>query len=139
MRKRDELEKGCMAKARDDEMTFVLLGRDPAAIRAWIRERIEIGKNNPDDPKLIEAEQCAATMEREYPGKPSTRACDLTDLDMSVPSIHRLHVPGGYQIVQPTTDGRYAVVRVTDTTVVLRVFTDLGGAKRWNYLSVWNS
>lgn len=34
MRKRDELVAGCMAKAHDDEMTFVLLGRDPAASRS---------------------------------------------------------------------------------------------------------
>ena len=68
MRKRDELISGCMAKARNDEMTFVLLGRDPAApvaIRAWIRERIRLGKNREGDAKLTEAEECAATIERE--------------------------------------------------------------------------
>jgi hypothetical protein len=68
MRKRDELANGCMAKARDDEMTFVLLGRDfaaPAAIRFWIAERIRGGKNRPGDPKLVEAEECARTMEAE--------------------------------------------------------------------------
>ena len=70
MRKRDELTNpnGCMFRARDDEMTFVLLGRDlaaPVAIRAWIAERIRLGKNKPDDPQIVEAEQCAATMERE--------------------------------------------------------------------------
>ena len=70
MRKRDELSRtdGCMAKALDHEMTFVLLARDPAApvaIRAWIGERLRIGKNHPGDPLVVEAEQCAATMERE--------------------------------------------------------------------------
>lgn len=58
----------CMGKARDDEMTFVLLGRDvaaPAAIRAWIAERIRLGRNRPDDPQVVEAEQCARTMEAE--------------------------------------------------------------------------
>jgi hypothetical protein len=68
MRKRDELAYGCMAKAGDDEMTFVLLGRDkaaPVAIRAWIAERIRVGKNQPDDDQIIEAEQCARTMEDE--------------------------------------------------------------------------
>jgi len=68
MRKRDELTDGCMAKALDDEMTFVLLGRDtaaPVAIRAWIAERIRTGKNQPGDPKLVEAEECARIMEAE--------------------------------------------------------------------------
>jgi hypothetical protein len=70
MRKRDELnnEAGCMSRARDDEMTFVLLGRDmaaPVAIRAWIAERIRIGKNQPGDAQILEAEQCAKTMEFE--------------------------------------------------------------------------
>jgi predicted phosphohydrolase len=62
MRKRDELTdpNSCMSKARDDEWTFVLLGRDPAAIvavRAWIEERIRIGKNTSQDAKIIEAEK----------------------------------------------------------------------------------
>ena len=71
MRKKDELTNplSCMSRAREDEMTFVLLGRDvaaPTAIRAWIEERIRVGKNQPGDPQTIEAEACAATMEREY-------------------------------------------------------------------------
>lgn len=70
MRKLDELTNpgACMVRARDDEMTFVLLGRDvaaPVTIRAWIAERIRLGKNKPDDPQLLEAEQCARVMEAE--------------------------------------------------------------------------
>jgi hypothetical protein len=70
MRKRDELTNpaGCMVRARDDEMTFVLLGRDaaaPTAIRAWIAERIRLGKNRPDDAQIVEAEECARVMEVE--------------------------------------------------------------------------
>ena len=61
MRKRDELTNpgSCMSKARDDEWTFVLLGRDIAAtvaVRAWINERIRVGKNRVDDPQIVEAE-----------------------------------------------------------------------------------
>ena len=68
MRKRDELTdpKSCMSRAADDEMTFVLLGRDkaaPVAIRAWISERIRLGKNRPDDAQIVEAELCAKMME----------------------------------------------------------------------------
>jgi hypothetical protein len=68
MRKRDELQRGCMANALPDEMTFVLLARDedaPETIRDWIKRRIARGKNKPDDPKIYEAEQCAAIMEAE--------------------------------------------------------------------------
>lgn len=49
----------CLNKADDDELLFVLLGRDPAAaaaVRAWIRERINLGKNNFDDAKITEAQ-----------------------------------------------------------------------------------
>lgn len=61
MRKRDELAdpNSCMSRARDDEQTFVLLERDvaaPAAVRAWINKRIELGKNQPDDRQIKEAE-----------------------------------------------------------------------------------
>lgn len=55
----------CMNKARDDEMTFVLLGRDPAApaaIRMWISERIRIGKNQANDPQIVEAYECIEQM-----------------------------------------------------------------------------
>ena len=75
MRKRDEIGPhplSCMFKARDDEMTFVLLGRDvaaPAAIRAWIAERIRLGKNGPDDAQIQGAEMCARTMEAERQGE----------------------------------------------------------------------
>lgn len=70
MRKKDELsvERTCMQNAHPEEMTFVLLSRDaaaPAAIRAWTVERIRLGKNAPGDPQIIEAMECAATMERE--------------------------------------------------------------------------
>lgn len=68
MRKRDELEKGCIAKARPDEMTFVLLGRDamaPEAVRFWCRMRAKAGLNKPDDPQIKEALACARVMEME--------------------------------------------------------------------------
>lgn len=55
----------CMSRAHDDEMTFVLLGRDiaaPFAVMAWCQSRILLGKNKADDPQLIEAQQCAMRM-----------------------------------------------------------------------------
>lgn len=70
MRKRDELVSGCMAKARDDEMTFVLLARDedaPGTIRDWVARRIRNKRNSPCDPKILEAIECANTMELERP------------------------------------------------------------------------
>ena len=73
MRKLDELmdPKSCMSRARPDEMTFVLLGRDAAApytIREWIKKRIELGKNQPGDAQIVEAEECARQMELDSNG-----------------------------------------------------------------------
>jgi hypothetical protein len=75
MRKHDELTNpnSCMSRAKDDELTFVLLGRDaaaPHAIREWAAKRVGIGKNTMDDPQIIEALACAAQMEQEYWSKP---------------------------------------------------------------------
>lgn len=73
MIKYDELTdpKSCMSRARNDEMTFVLLGRDraaPAAIRAWVAERIRIGKNKFKDAQITEALKCAQEIENEHLG-----------------------------------------------------------------------
>lgn len=70
MRKSDELNdtESCFNKANDGERLFVLLARDPAApvaIRAWIAERIRLGKNAPDDAQILEAIECASLMELE--------------------------------------------------------------------------
>lgn len=57
-----------MSNAHPDEMTFVLLGRDPVApkvIRIWAQERVRLGKNAEDDPQITEALECARTMEVE--------------------------------------------------------------------------
>ena len=71
MRKRDELTdpSSCLNRALDDEMTFVLLGRDitaPMTIRDWAAQRIAQGKNTRDDAQIREALACAAAMEKEY-------------------------------------------------------------------------
>lgn len=62
MRKQDELAvpTSCLNKAIETELLFVLLGRDkaaPAAVRAWIEERIRLDKNQRTDPQIVEAEQ----------------------------------------------------------------------------------
>jgi hypothetical protein len=72
MRKRLEMiePNSCLNKAGDQEMVFVLLGRDesaPAAIRAWCDDRLVRGKNKATDPQIVEAFECADTMERERP------------------------------------------------------------------------
>ena len=68
MLKRDETSdpKSCMNRAKDEEMVFVLLGRDlaaPVAIRAWMAERIRLGENQRGDAQLVDAEECARLME----------------------------------------------------------------------------
>jgi hypothetical protein len=66
--KREELSNpnSCMSRAREDEMTFVLLGRDkaaPVAIHAWVAERLRLGKNTSHDAQITEALNCAAAMD----------------------------------------------------------------------------
>ena len=73
MRKRDELlsPDSCLNRARDDEQLFVLLGRDPAApaaVLAWIDERIRLGKNKPDDPKIAEAQRWVKNVMQDQAG-----------------------------------------------------------------------
>ena len=68
MIKRNELTdpNSCMSRARDDEMTFVLLARDaaaPVAIRAWCDERVRLGKNKFGDEQICEAMACAYRMD----------------------------------------------------------------------------
>lgn len=58
----------CMSRARDDEMTFVLLARDitaPDTIRFWANERVRLGKNTLNDPQITEAFACALKMEEQ--------------------------------------------------------------------------
>lgn len=71
--KREELTdpRSCMSRARDDEYTFVLLGRDaaaPATIRFWANERIRLGKNTAADPQIVEAFAAAARIEQAAQG-----------------------------------------------------------------------
>lgn len=71
MRKRYELTdpNSCMSRAADDEMTFVLLGRDgtaPATVRFWCQERVRAGKNDSGDPQIIEALKWADAVEGEH-------------------------------------------------------------------------
>lgn len=50
------------------EMVFTLLGRDPAApvaVRAWVAERLRLGKNTEHDAQITEALDIATTMEME--------------------------------------------------------------------------
>lgn len=57
-----------MNKAKENEWVFVLLGRDesaPVAIRAWIEDRIQRGKNLRQDAQIIEARRCLTAMEIE--------------------------------------------------------------------------
>ena len=74
MRKRDELadRTSCLNRAADDEWIFVLRGRDvaaPAVVQAWIDERLRIGKNFRDDPKILEAQEWIAKVKAEQLAK----------------------------------------------------------------------
>lgn len=70
MRKAEELrnDNTCLKLAHPSEMVFVLLSRDyaaPVAIRAWVEERIRLGKNVRTDAQITEALAVADTMEGE--------------------------------------------------------------------------
>ncbi len=50
-----ENPKSCWNKARSEEMTFIILGRDPAAaatLQAWIDERLRLHLNKEDDEQI---------------------------------------------------------------------------------------
>lgn len=56
----------CWNRATSQERLFVLLGRDkaaPVAIRAWVEERLRLGKNIEGDAQITEALECAEKME----------------------------------------------------------------------------
>jgi hypothetical protein len=68
MIKREELvvPGSCLNKAKDHEMLFVLLGRDPAApeaIRLWCERRVAYGLNKAEDPQIEEALNAAKAMD----------------------------------------------------------------------------
>lgn len=82
MLKRDEIElpNTCLNNARDDERLFVLLARDaaaPVAIRAWVAERLRLGKNVESDPQIREALECASLMEVERADAAADRQAKL--------------------------------------------------------------
>lgn len=61
--------RSCFNRANADEPIFVLIGRDgcaPAAVRAWIAERVYAGKNAVGDAQILEAHAAADEMERFY-------------------------------------------------------------------------
>lgn len=67
MIKRREIEcpESCLNRAANDEMLFVLLGRDrcaPWVVRFWVVLRILSGKNRWSDPQVREALVCARQM-----------------------------------------------------------------------------
>lgn len=70
MMKDEELSnpRSCTNRAKLHEWIFVLLARDeaaPGAIRAWVKERLRLGKNKPEDEQIGEALHCAALMEKQ--------------------------------------------------------------------------
>jgi len=92
MKKRDEIEdhESCFNKARDDERLFVLLARDaaaPVAVRAWVAERLRLGKNSADDDQIREAIECAQLMEAERAEMTASRKQQHMNWTVAVPSF----------------------------------------------------
>lgn len=109
MIKREELTNpnSCMSRAADDEMTFVLLGRDaaaPAAIRTWVMERLRLGKNQVGDAQITEALACAykiegdhirTAMEARKAPAVSCAHCGQPIVDNGTVFVHRQILPDG--------------------------------------------
>lgn len=60
--------KSCMSRARDYEMTFVLLARDRVGaltVRIWCLLRVLFRKNRWADPQIREALHCARRMDEQ--------------------------------------------------------------------------
>lgn len=56
----------CLNRAKDNEFVFSLLGRDdatPETLAFWIKKRIELGKNKPDDPQILETQKAIADLQ----------------------------------------------------------------------------
>lgn len=72
MKKIDELRdpRSCLSRAQSHEWLFTLLARDkaaPIAIRAWVKARIELGLNKPEDQQIREALVTADAMTVQRP------------------------------------------------------------------------
>ncbi len=71
MIKRDEVRRpdSCLNRAREDEIVFVLLGRDmttPITILKWAMERIKISKSAVDSDEIKDAVRMADTLIEEH-------------------------------------------------------------------------
>jgi hypothetical protein len=58
----------CLNRALDEELVFVLLGRDASAasaIRYWASHRVATAKNQRTDPEIVEAFKLADQMDKE--------------------------------------------------------------------------
>jgi hypothetical protein len=71
MKKKDEITnpQSCLTKADPEEMLFVLLARDiaaPSTIRFWAKQRVQLGLNEDNDAKIVEALACATAMETQH-------------------------------------------------------------------------
>jgi hypothetical protein len=72
MKKSEELAnpQSCLNRAADDELIFVLLAHDRASaatVRAWVGERLRMGKNVLGDPQIQSALRWAAMVEATTP------------------------------------------------------------------------
>lgn len=67
MLKKDEIATptSCLNRAEELEPVFVLIGRDacaPSTVEHWAASRILLGKNEKNDPQIVEAMELARKM-----------------------------------------------------------------------------
>lgn len=118
----------CMSRARDDEMTFVLLGRDKAsaaAILCWCFARVMLGKNRMDDAQIVEALAAADAMQSESGAQISADdvLLQVAVQELSDRAFHNSHKKGfwdGVVLPEMTLDGVPPVVGDTDVAAMLK-------------------
>lgn len=107
----------CYTNAEPDEPMFILLGRDPTAkavLRYWERLRLLHELNKPDDEQIVEAHECADSMERYLRQKKQ-----LDSLNASRVTPPELAISGQHCAV--VRNGAFAGVDVTNLSLLERM------------------
>ncbi len=125
MRKHEELSdaESCLNRAKDDEMVFVLLGRDitsVATIRTWISERIFTGKNKSSDAQIVKAEEIIAGLFM-VGDIVHVKTADATEYECRVRCIPHKSPFSGWVIGLETLSDRVPCLPDTDMQLIVRI------------------
>lgn len=79
MTRREEITdiNSCFNRANNDEMLFILMGRDiaaPGTVLSWVLERVRLGKNKMSDPQILEALAWADKITKQQEAKATAKS-----------------------------------------------------------------